>query len=81
MQTLGVASQLACTVCMGLLFAGLAGAGKVVFAASLLLMVGSLAISLIQISIGALNLQLSNLEQEPPRDDTPRAVSGVQHPI
>lgn len=83
MQTLGVASLLACTVCMGLLFAGLAGAGKVVFAASLLLMVGSLAISLIeiQISIGALNLQLSNLEQEPPRDDTPRAVSGVQHPI
>lgn len=82
MQTLGVASLLACTVCMGMLFAGFEAFGKVIFAASLVLMVGSLAISLIEIrmSVGALNLQLSNMEQEPPRDDTPRAVSGNDHP-
>jgi hypothetical protein len=82
MQTLGVASLLACTVCMGLLFAGLVVFGKVIFAASLVLMVGSLAISLIEIrmSVGALNLQLCNMEQEPPRDGTPRAVSGIEHP-
>lgn len=82
MQTLGVASLLACTVCMGLLFAGLVFFGKVIFAASLVLMVGSLAISLIEIrmSVGALNLQLCNMEQEHPRDGTPRAASGIQHP-
>ena len=65
MQTLGVASLLSCTVCMGLLFAGLIALGKIVFAISLLLMVGSLTISLIEIrmSVGALNLQLSDMEQ------------------
>jgi hypothetical protein len=65
MQTLGVASLLSCTVCMGLLFAGLVFLGKVVFAISLVLMVGSLTISLIEIrmSVGALNLQLSDMEK------------------
>lgn len=65
MQTLGVASLLSCTVCMGLLFAGLVFLGKVVFTISLVLMVGSLTISLIEIrmSVGALNLQLSDLEK------------------
>jgi len=64
MQTLGVASLLLCTVCMGLLFAGMALLGKVIFAISLLLMVGSLTISLVEIrmSVGALNLQLSDME-------------------
>jgi len=66
MQTLGVASLLLCTVCMGLLFAGMVLVGKVVFVISLLLMVGSLTLSLVEIrmSVGALNLQLSDLEQE-----------------
>jgi hypothetical protein len=65
MQTLGVASLLSCTVCMGALFAGLVLLGKLIFALSLLLMVGSLAISLIEIrmSVGALNLQISDMEQ------------------
>ncbi len=65
MQTLGVASLLSCTVCMGLLFAGMIFVGKVVFALSLFLMVGSLTISLFEIrmSVGALNLQLSDMEQ------------------
>jgi hypothetical protein len=50
---------------MGLLFAGLVFLGKVVFAISLILMVGSLTISLIEIrmSVGALNLQLSDMEK------------------
>ena len=66
MQTLGVASLLLCTVCMGLLFAGMVLVGKVVFVISVLLMVGSLTLSLVEIrmSVGALNLQLSDLEQE-----------------
>jgi hypothetical protein len=65
MQMLGVASLLSCTVCMGLLFAGMVFLGKVVFAVSLLLMVGSLTISLIEIriSVGALNLQLCDMEK------------------
>ncbi|MFG0288266.1 MAG: DUF2721 domain-containing protein [Rhodopirellula sp. JB044] len=65
MQTLGVASLLSCTICMGLLFAGQVWVGKVVFGLSLILMVGSLAISLweIRMSIGALNLQLGDMEK------------------
>ena len=65
MQTLGVASLLSCTVCMGALFAGLILVGKIIFAFSLVLMVGSLALSLVEIrmSVGALNLQLSDMEQ------------------
>ncbi len=65
MQTLGVASLLCCTVCMGLLFAGAMLIGKIVFAFSLILMVGSLAISLVEIrmSVGALDLQLRDMEQ------------------
>ncbi|MCM2370268.1 DUF2721 domain-containing protein [Aporhodopirellula aestuarii] len=65
MQTLGVASLLSCTICMGLLFAGQIGLGKIVFGFSLILMVGSLAISLweIRMSVGALNLQLGDLEK------------------
>ncbi|WP_442505161.1 DUF2721 domain-containing protein [Novipirellula sp. SH528] len=66
MQTLGVASLLSCTICMGLLFAGLIALGKIVFGISLVLMVGSLAISLweIRMSVGALNLQLGDLEKQ-----------------
>ncbi len=65
MQTLGVASLLSCTVCMGLLFAGWLFLGKVVFAFSLVLMVGSLTISLVEIrmSVKALDLQLSDMEE------------------
>lgn len=50
---------------MGALFAGLIFVGKIIFAISLVLMVGSLTISLIEIrmSVGALNLQLSDMEQ------------------
>ncbi len=65
MQTFGVASLLCCTICMGLLFAGLLFIGKIVFSLSLVLMVISLAISLVEIrlSVGALNLQLKDMDQ------------------
>ena len=66
MQAFGVASMLMCVVCMFVLFAGLVRLGQIVFALSLLLMAISLAISLreIQLSVGALNLELSDLEKQ-----------------
>lgn len=65
MQTLGVASLLSCTICMATLFLGWQATGKAIFAASLLLMCGSLTLSIIEIrmSIGALDLQLQDMEQ------------------
>jgi len=66
MQAFGAASLLMCVVCMFVLFAGLAAVGGIIFAISLILMAISLAISLreIQISVGALNLELSDLERQ-----------------
>lgn len=64
MQALGVLALLVCVVCMFMLFAGFATAGKVLFGVSLVLLMISLALSVreIQVSVGALNLQLSDLE-------------------
>jgi hypothetical protein len=64
MQAAGVASLLLCVVDMFVLFAGQLAVGKVIFGISLILLIISLAISLreIQISVNALNLQLSDLE-------------------
>jgi hypothetical protein len=66
MQAFGVASLLACVVCMFVLFAGFVATAKIIFALSLVLMTLSLAISLreIQLSVGALNLELSDLEKK-----------------
>jgi hypothetical protein len=65
MQFLGVGSLFLCVLCMFLLFGGELVAGKVIFAASLLFMLGSLGISLkeILISMEALNLELSDMEK------------------
>ena len=65
MQVFGVLSLLLCVVCMFILFAGYREAGKAIFGVSLVLMMISLGISMweIQISVNALNLQLSDLEQ------------------
>lgn len=65
MQTLGILSILLCAVCMFLLFKGLVPAANVVFGIGLVLMVGSLALSLweIQLSGGALNLHLKDMER------------------
>ncbi len=64
MQAFGVASLICCVACMFVLFAGWLEAGKIIFTLSLLLMMISLALSLreIQISVGALNLHLSEVE-------------------
>ncbi len=64
MQALGVASFFGCVFCMFLLFFGLMLAAQGVFALSLLLLMVSLGLSVweIQISVGALDLQLRDLE-------------------
>jgi hypothetical protein len=64
MQVFGVLSLLLCVVCMFVLFAGYVELGKAIFGISLVLMMISLALSMreIQISVHALNLQLSDLE-------------------
>lgn len=64
MQAWGAGSLLLCTVCMFVLFAGHTTAGKVLFGASLFLMILSLAISIreIQVSVRALDLHLHDLE-------------------
>lgn len=66
MQATGAASILGCVLCMLVLFAGWIDAGKVVFVLSLLLLIASLVLSLVEIwiSIGALNLHLSALKRE-----------------
>ena len=65
MQAFGITSLLFCVVCMFLLFAGELTLGKYIFGASLLLLIVSLALSVveIQISVRALNLQLSDFEE------------------
>ena len=66
MQASGVFSIFLCVFCMLLLFAGYVQVGKWVFGASLFFLMVSLALSLreIQISVHALNFQLSDLEQQ-----------------
>lgn len=65
MQAFGITSLLFCVVCMFLLFAGEVTLGKYIFGASLILLIISLALSVveIQISVRALNLQLSDFEE------------------
>ena len=65
MQIFGVTSLLLCVLSMGFLFFRLTIVGEVVFAFSLLAMVISLALSIaeLSISVNALNLQLSDIEE------------------
>lgn len=64
MQAAGVLSLFFCVLCMFLLFAGLIVAGKLVFGIALLLLLLSLGLSVreIQISVVALDLHLRDLE-------------------
>ena len=66
MQLFGVGGLFLCVFCMFLLFAGRMLAGKVVFAASLLMLLISLGISLreILLSVEALNMELSDMEKK-----------------
>ena len=65
MQALGVGSLFLCVLCMFALFAGKILLGKIIFAASLLLMLASLGFSIqkIMISVNALNIELNSLEK------------------
>jgi hypothetical protein len=66
MQAIGVSSLLLCVFCMMILFLGWLELGKWIFVASLALMAIALAMSIreIQVSVGALDLQLIDLEQK-----------------
>lgn len=66
MQIFGVLSLLFCVISMFTLFAGWASAGQWTFAIALVLMMVSMLISLreLQISVGALDLLLMELEKE-----------------
>lgn len=65
MQALGVLSLLFCVLCMFLLFAEEIIIGRIVFGMSLILLIISLGFSVyeIQISIKALELHLSDMEE------------------
>ncbi|QMU29786.1 DUF2721 domain-containing protein [Adhaeribacter radiodurans] len=64
MQALGIASMFLCVLCMFVLFSKNQAAGKYLFGISLVLLLASLALSFreIQISVNALRLELSDLE-------------------
>jgi lysylphosphatidylglycerol synthetase-like protein (DUF2156 family) len=64
MQIFGVLAFFGCVLCMFLLFAGLAVAGKYVFGASLISLLVSLALSLRElfVSIDALKLQIRDID-------------------
>jgi hypothetical protein len=70
MQIFGVLSLLFCVVSMFALFAGWIFTGQWSFAIALVLMIVSLGISLreLQISVGALDLLLTDLEEQEKRD-------------
>ncbi|MEO1021030.1 MAG: DUF2721 domain-containing protein [Bacteroidota bacterium] len=63
MQLMGIGSLFLCVLCMFLLFENLVTGGKVTFAISLVMLLISLGISIveIQISVKALDIQLEDL--------------------
>ena len=64
MQLMGIGSLFLCVLCMFLLFGDYILAGKIIFAISLVMLLISLGLSIveIQISVKALNIQLEDLE-------------------
>lgn len=73
MQTLGILALFFCVVCMFLLFRGHVLAANIVFGASQLLMLASLGVSIweIQLSGGALDLHLRDMEAKEPTKGSP----------
>lgn len=65
MQALGVSSLLLCVLCMFLLFWGAVLWGEITFGISLIILMTSLGLSIweIQISVTALNIHLSDMEE------------------
>ena len=66
MQVIGVASILCCVISMFFIYENWQLGAKVLFSASLLLMIASLAITLVEVylSTGALDLVLKDLEEK-----------------
>ncbi|WP_210487009.1 DUF2721 domain-containing protein [Rufibacter aurantiacus] len=66
MQAFGIASMFSCVLCMFMIYASWQTAGTIIFGVSLILLMVSMALSLweIQISVKALELELSDLEQD-----------------
>lgn len=64
MQVLGISSLLLCVVCMFLIYVHFITAAEITFAVALILLILSLTLSVreIQISVKALDLQLSDME-------------------
>jgi hypothetical protein len=64
MQIYGITSLLLCVICMFLIYIGYMTVAIYIFGIALVLLIGSLGISIweIQISVRALNLQLSDIE-------------------
>jgi hypothetical protein len=73
MQTVGIASMFGCVLTMFLLYAGLFTAGQLLFGTSLLGLLVSLGMALVEIhiSVDALNIELDDLE-----DDESRRLQG-----
>ncbi|MCB1190268.1 MAG: DUF2721 domain-containing protein [Leptospiraceae bacterium] len=73
MQAFGVSSLFFCVFCMLVLFAGQIFVGKILFGISLVLLMTSLGISIweIQISVHALNIQLSDFTAREEVTDLP----------
>lgn len=69
MQSLGVISLLLCTACMFLLFRGYYRTGEAVFVFSMLCMLGSLALSLVEIRISTRALDIHLLDMKKPVHD------------
>lgn len=69
MQLFGALSFLFCVVAMFLIFAGKENLINVVFGSSLILLLISLALLIVElyISIDAINLQLKDFEEDPPK--------------
>ena len=67
MQAFGVLSLLLCVVCMFVIFNGNLPLAEIIFGISLILLILSLAVSAweIQISVKALNIHLSDIEESP----------------
>ena len=66
MQAFGVASLFSCVLCLFVIFAGKLLLGKILFCLSLILMMISLGLSFreILISVQALNLELSSMQND-----------------
>ncbi|GAB2550328.1 DUF2721 domain-containing protein [Rufibacter soli] len=73
MQAFGIASMFSCVLCMFMIYAGWQTAGQLIFGLGLVLLLVSMALSLreIQISVKALELELSDLEHKEQLATTP----------